>query len=88
MINPVYTHDCVTCILLANDILDNQPVDIYVCEQMGSPTIIIRGGNEGWEYTSWNFLFFKESFSRMPDSTSFNLAYKYFEQAKLALKGA
>jgi hypothetical protein len=90
---PMYTHDCDQCIFLGNDILKSQeivhlPVDVYVCHQgNASPTIILRCGNEGADYISWNFLFFQEDLMNSHDeSSSFCLARDYYKQAHEAIQ--
>ena len=54
MENPQFTHDCDECTFLGrdNDTNTDTPVDMYFCEQKGLPTIIMRYGNKGSEYTS------------------------------------
>lgn len=49
-----YTHDCESCTFLGRDIdtSSNTQVDMYFCPQGGLPTIVMRYGNEGVEYTS------------------------------------
>ena len=50
----IYEHDCDNCTFLGNDVdiqTDNQ-VDMYFCTQNGSPTIIMRLGDNGDDYTS------------------------------------
>ncbi len=49
-----YTHDCESCTFLGRDVDTNNDtqVDMYFCPQGGLPTIIMRYGNEGSEYTS------------------------------------
>lgn len=49
---PTYTHDCDECVLIATLIDPEQNVDIYRCEQRGSPTWIGRYGDSGSEYIS------------------------------------
>lgn len=49
---PQYTHDCAQCTFLGRDMNQGEAVDMYFCEQNGLPTIIMRHGNEGFEYTS------------------------------------
>ena len=49
-----YTHDCDSCTFLGRDIDtgSNTQVDMYFCPQGSLPTIVMRYGNEGADYTS------------------------------------
>jgi hypothetical protein len=84
---PIHVHDCDFCTFLGNDQLYMNPVDMYVCSQSGSPTLIIRWGDKGG-YTSWNFMFLEKTFPFEKEllSLSMQLARKYYEQAKKALE--
>lgn len=84
MTNPVYKHDCSECTFLGTESLAYTPVDIYVCNQIGSPTIVIRFSSEPSEYTTWNFIFFKTEVAYTSDET-FLLAHSYYERAKKAI---
>lgn len=51
---PQYAHDCETCNFLGRDVDDQSgsSVDMYFCPQHGLPTIIMRYGSNGEDYTS------------------------------------
>ena len=58
---PYYTHDCEGCYFLdtiiAGGDLRIPSGDAYVCPQpLIGPTIVVRWGNQGWEYTSGDHL--------------------------------
>ena len=59
---PFYTHDCEGCHFLDTIIGTSEEGkfipsgDAYVCPQMGYPTIVVRWGNDGWEYTCGDHL--------------------------------
>jgi hypothetical protein len=49
MDDPLWTHDCSSCVYLGKF----QLYDLYFCNQMGNwPTVIARYGNNGWDYFS------------------------------------
>lgn len=57
MATPKYKHDCSTCIFLDNDVLNNHPVDVYVCDNGGlSPTIVVRVDDKPEQYATVNFI--------------------------------
>ena len=67
---PQYHHDCESCNFLGRDIDEQSSteVDMYFCPQRGLPTIIMRYGNNGEDYTSAPIVVINESnvFSETP----------------------
>jgi hypothetical protein len=51
---PKFKHDCSRCVFMGYiwSYKRNQAVDLYFCPQCGLPTVIVRYGNEGHDYTS------------------------------------
>src|ERR1044072_1145232 len=54
-----FEHDCPVCFfVMARDAMEREGIfpagkcDVYVCPQMGWPTVVVRYGNNGWEYSS------------------------------------
>jgi hypothetical protein len=53
METPNYKHDCEQCSFIGTDRDDSLgSVDMYCCSQNGFPTIVMRYGDLGEEYTS------------------------------------
>lgn len=51
--SPSHTHDCNKCVFLGDyPDVDGRPLDLYVCQQNGMPTVIARYGSRGYQYTS------------------------------------
>ena len=50
---PLYKHDCEECAYLGSELVYHKPVDVYYCPvQKPYPSMVVRHGNEGHEYSS------------------------------------
>lgn len=49
---PIYKHDCVYCVFIANIYLPTQVLDAYVCPSQQDPSVVLRSSSEGPDYWS------------------------------------
>lgn len=49
---PLYEHDCTSCVFLGNFESEGDKYDLYYCPGGGYPTVIARYGSEGSHYSS------------------------------------
>lgn len=80
---PIYTslnkEEFYNCKYLGGDTLYGESVDVYVVNRTFSDaSIIIKQGNEPWQYLSYGFHFFDDRFT-MHNSPPWELARDYFK---------
>jgi hypothetical protein len=77
-----YKHDCEQCKYLGTDTLHGQPADVYYCkEEQPYPTIVVRTGNEPYEYQSLDVKTLLDIAKRpLMWTTSIDLMVKYYRQ--------
>lgn len=91
---PKYEHDCKRCTFLGREFIEGKWMDLYHCMQginLTLPTVIVRSGNSGEDYTSgmfWGRRAYEspEEFANMPTYLGLGKAYELAMEKGLSIK--